>query len=39
VGDFVLPVRPVLFNANKLARGAVGAARTVLGKLPLKRSA
>ena len=39
VGDFVLPVRPVLFNANKLARGAVGAARIVLGKLPLKRSA
>lgn len=39
VGDFVLPVRPVLFNANKLARGAVGAVRTVLGKLPLKRSA
>ncbi|MEA3549473.1 peptidoglycan bridge formation glycyltransferase FemA/FemB family protein [Pseudarthrobacter sp. C1] len=39
LGDFVLPVRPAVFHANKLARMAAGAARVVLGKLPLKRSA
>jgi alanine adding enzyme len=39
VGDFVLPVRPAVFRANKLARTAAGAARLLLGKLPLKRSA
>jgi alanine adding enzyme len=38
VGDFVLPVRPAVFHANRLARAAAGAARTVLGKLPLKRA-
>lgn len=39
VGDFVMPVRPAVFHANRLARAAVAAARTVLGKLPLRRSA
>jgi alanine adding enzyme len=39
VGDFVMPVRPLAFQANRLARAAVAAARTVLGKLPLKRQA
>lgn len=39
VGDFVIPVRPVAFRANRLARATVAAARTVLGKLPLKRQA
>lgn len=38
VGDFVMPVRPALFQANKLARSAAGAARLLLGKLPFKRS-
>jgi alanine adding enzyme len=28
-----------VFRANKLARTAAGAARLLLGKLPLKRSA
>ena len=39
VGDFVMPVRPAVFHANRLARTAVAAARTVLGKLPLRRTA
>ena len=39
VGDFVMPVRPAVFRANKLARSAAGAARLLLGKLPLRRSA
>ncbi|WP_310111968.1 peptidoglycan bridge formation glycyltransferase FemA/FemB family protein [Pseudarthrobacter oxydans] len=39
VGDFVMPVRPAVFRANKLARAAAGAARFLLGKLPLRRSA
>jgi alanine adding enzyme len=39
VGDFVMPVRPLAFQANRLARAGVAAARTVLGKLPLKRQA
>jgi alanine adding enzyme len=39
VGDFVMPVRPAVFHANKLARAAAGAARLLLGKLPLRRSA
>ena len=39
VGDFVMPVRPAVFRANKLARAAAGAARLLLGKLPLRRSA
>jgi alanine adding enzyme len=39
VGDFVMPVRPAVFRANRLARAAVAAARTVLGRLPLRRSA
>jgi alanine adding enzyme len=38
VGDFVTPVRPAVFHANRLARAAAAAARTLLGKLPLKRS-
>ncbi|MFD5276844.1 peptidoglycan bridge formation glycyltransferase FemA/FemB family protein [Pseudarthrobacter sp. NPDC058362] len=38
VGDFVLPVRPAVFRVNRLARAAAGAARTLLGKLPLKRA-
>ena len=39
VGDFVMPVRPAVFRANKIARAAAGAARLLLGKLPLRRSA
>jgi alanine adding enzyme len=39
VGDFVMPVRPAVFHANRLARAAAAAARTLLGKLPLNRSA
>lgn len=39
VGDFVMPVRPAVFRANKLARTAAGAARLLLAKLPLRRSA
>jgi alanine adding enzyme len=39
VGDFVMPVRPLPFRANRLARAAVAAARTVLGKQPQKRQA
>jgi alanine adding enzyme len=39
MGDFVMPVRPAVFQANRLGRAAVAAARTVLGKLPLRRSA
>ncbi|WP_374200999.1 peptidoglycan bridge formation glycyltransferase FemA/FemB family protein [Arthrobacter sp. AK04] len=39
VGDFVMPVRPAVFRANKFARAAAGAARLLLGKLPLRRSA
>ncbi|MDQ0675875.1 MULTISPECIES: peptidoglycan bridge formation glycyltransferase FemA/FemB family protein [Micrococcaceae] len=39
MGDFVMPVRPAVFQANRLARTAVAAARTVLGRLPLRRSA
>ncbi|MBD1594331.1 aminoacyltransferase [Arthrobacter sp. S1_S22] len=39
VGDFVMPVRPAVFRANKLARAAAGAARLLLAKLPLRRSA
>jgi alanine adding enzyme len=39
VGDFVMPVRPVAFRANRLVRAAIAAARTLLGKLPLKRQA
>jgi len=39
VGDFVMPVRPAVFHANRLARTAVATARTVLGKLPLRRTA
>jgi len=39
VGDFVMPVRPAVFHANRLARAAAAAARTLLGKLPLKRPA
>jgi alanine adding enzyme len=39
VGDFVMPVRPLAFQANRLGRSAVAAARIVLGKLPLKRQA
>ncbi len=38
VGDFVMPVRPAAFHANRLARSAAGAARTLLGKLPIKRA-
>jgi alanine adding enzyme len=37
LGDFVMPVRPVVFQANRLARAAAAAARTLLGRLPLKR--
>ncbi|TLM81440.1 aminoacyltransferase [Pseudarthrobacter sp. NamE2] len=37
VGDFVMPVRPAVFHANRLARAAAAAARTILGKLPFKR--
>lgn len=39
VGDFVMPLRPGVFRANKLARAAAGAARLLLAKLPLRRSA
>ncbi|WP_458779481.1 peptidoglycan bridge formation glycyltransferase FemA/FemB family protein [Arthrobacter sp. D3-16] len=39
VGDFVMPVRPAVFRANTLARAAAAAARTLLRRLPLKRSA
>jgi alanine adding enzyme len=39
MGDFVMPVRPAVFQANRLARAAVAAARTLLGRLPLRRSA
>ena len=39
VGDFVMPVRPAVFRAHKLARAAAGAARLLLGNLPLRRSA
>jgi alanine adding enzyme len=39
VGDFVMPVRPAVFRANRLARAGMAAARTVLGRLPLRRSA
>ncbi|GAA3404211.1 peptidoglycan bridge formation protein FemAB [Pseudarthrobacter polychromogenes] len=39
VGDFVMPLRPAVFRANKLARAAAGAARLLLTKLPLRRSA
>ncbi|PTT69418.1 peptidoglycan bridge formation glycyltransferase FemA/FemB family protein [Arthrobacter sp. HMWF013] len=39
VGDFVMPVRPFVFQANRVGRAAVAAARTLLGKLPLKRQA
>jgi alanine adding enzyme len=34
-----MPVRPVVFQANRLARAAASAARTLLGRLPLKRLA
>jgi alanine adding enzyme len=37
LGDFVMPVRPVVFQANRLARAAASAARTLVGRLPLKR--
>lgn len=39
VGDFVMPVRPLAFRANRLGRAAVAVARILLGKLPLKRQA
>ncbi|MET4589562.1 peptidoglycan bridge formation glycyltransferase FemA/FemB family protein [Arthrobacter sp. 754] len=39
VGDFVMPVRPLVYRANHLGRAALAAARTLLGKLPLKRQA
>lgn len=39
LGDFVMPVRPVAFQANRLGRAAIAAARTLLGKLPRKRQA
>jgi alanine adding enzyme len=39
LGDFVMPVRPLMFQANRLARTAIAAGRTLLGKLPLKRRA
>lgn len=38
VGGFAMPVRPAVFHANRLARAAVAAARTVLGRLPGKRT-
>lgn len=38
VGSFAMPVRPAVFHANRLARSAAAAARTVLGRLPLKRA-
>jgi alanine adding enzyme len=39
LGDFVMPVRPLVFQANRLARAAITSGRTLLGKLPLKRRA
>jgi alanine adding enzyme len=39
MGDFVMPVRPAVFQANRLARAAVAAARALLGRLPVRRSA
>ncbi|WP_426989728.1 peptidoglycan bridge formation glycyltransferase FemA/FemB family protein [Pseudarthrobacter sp. Y6] len=39
LGDFVMPVRPIAFQANRLVRAAIAAARMLLGKLPLKRQA
>ncbi|MEE2523184.1 peptidoglycan bridge formation glycyltransferase FemA/FemB family protein [Pseudarthrobacter sp. J75] len=39
MGDFVVPVRPLVFRANSLARAAVAAGRTIAAKLPLKRGA
>lgn len=37
VGEFVMPVRPLAFKANRLGRAAIASARTLLGKLPRKR--
>lgn len=37
VGEFVMPVRPLAFKANRLGRSAIASARTLLGKLPRKR--
>ncbi len=37
LGDFVMPVRPVAFQINRLGRAAIAAARILLGKLPGKR--
>lgn len=39
MGDFVLPVRPLVVRANHLARTTVAAARSTFAKLPLKRGA
>jgi alanine adding enzyme len=39
MGDFVMPVRPLAFRANRVGRAAISAARTLLGKLPVKRRA
>ncbi|MEE2569864.1 peptidoglycan bridge formation glycyltransferase FemA/FemB family protein [Pseudarthrobacter sp. J64] len=39
MGDFVVPVRPLVFRANSLVRAAVAAGRTIAAKLPLKRGA
>ena len=39
LGDFVMPVRPFVFQANRVARAAVAAGRTLLAKRPLRRSA
>jgi len=39
LGDFVMPVRPAAFRANRLVRAALPAARTLLGKLPRRRPA
>jgi alanine adding enzyme len=39
LGDFVMPVRPLVFQAHRLARATASAARTLLGRLPLKRLA
>ncbi len=36
LGDFAMPVRPLLFQANRLARAAIVAARTLLGRLQPK---
>jgi alanine adding enzyme len=33
LGDFVMPVRPLVFQANRLARAATAACRTLLGRL------